>query len=151
MNPLTQALGWIAFAAFCAAWFLPVIPDVSGWEAFRYALAPLVPFRDLKTVNAEDGAFQTLSALTNVVFVILFVQGFLKRAIRPGLWVRISIACLVLDLYWFVKAWREKGLADLLYGYYVWLLAFTLLLAVSALIASSVRRTSRIPTAGTPS
>ena len=38
---LTQALAWTAAALFTASWFLPVLEDVPGWMAFRYALAPL--------------------------------------------------------------------------------------------------------------
>ncbi len=37
---------WLGALAFLASWFLPVLDDVPGWMAFRYALAPLVPFRD---------------------------------------------------------------------------------------------------------
>jgi hypothetical protein len=143
-----QMLGWTAAAAFLASWFLPVLPDLRGWEAFRYALAPLVPFRDADPAAWEDSAPQALSALTNVVFVLLYVFGVRKSAIRPGLLVRIAIACFILNLYWFVKAWREKGLADLLYGYYVWIAAFALLLIISVVAA---RRTSKTPTADTPS
>jgi hypothetical protein len=145
---ITPVLGWIAAAAFLASWFLPVLPDLRGWEAFRYALAPLVPFRDADPTTWEDSAPQALSALTNVVFVLLFVFGVRKRAIRPGLLVRISIACFALNLYWLVKAWREEGLADLLYGYYVWIASFALLLIISVVAA---RRTSKTPTADTPS
>ncbi len=38
------------------------------------------------------------------------------------MFVRIALACLLLNLYWFGEGLaREPGLADLLYGYYVWL------------------------------
>jgi hypothetical protein len=50
-----------------------------------------------------------------------------------------------------VSAWRENGLNELLIGYYFWLAAFALLLAVAILIAFATRRTSKTPTAGTPS
>jgi hypothetical protein len=144
----TRALGWTAAAAFLASWILPVLPGMRGWEAFRYALAPLIPFRDADPRTWEDSAPAALSALTNVVFVLLFVFGVWKSTMRPGLWVRVSIACFILNLYWFVKACRENGLADLLYGYYVWIAAFALLLILSVVAA---RRTSKTPTAGTPS
>ena len=64
---------------------------------------------------------------------------------------RITLACFVLNLYWFVKAWREHDLNDLLVGYYVWLAAFALLLGVAVIIVVASRRTSTTPTAGTPS
>jgi hypothetical protein len=150
-NILARILGWTAAAAFLASWFLPVLEDVPGWMAFRYALAPLVPFRDAGAVAWEDSAPQVMSALTNVVFVILFVLWQVGQAVRPGLFVRIAIACFVLNLYWFVTAWRDHSVGDLLVGYYVWLAAFGMLLALAVFIASSSRRTSKTPTAAAPS
>src|SRR5688500_11385335 len=119
--------------------------------AFRYALAPLVPYLDAGTLGFEDSAPQVMSALTNVVFLILFVLWASRQSPRPGMFVRISLACFLINLYWFVKAWREGGLNDLLYGYYVWVAAFALLALVATLIAFSSRRTSKTPMAGTPS
>ena len=100
--------------------------------AFRYALAPLVPFRDAGVHRPGTIQLpQVLSALTNVVFVILFALWVAsRRAARPVRAHRASPASL-LNLYWFVKAWREDGLDDLLIGYYVWLAAFALLLGVA--------------------
>ena len=137
--------------AFATSWFMPVLEDVPGWMAFRYALAPLVPYGDVADVSWDDSIPHVLSALTNVAFVILFALWASKQAVRPGLFVRIAIACFVLNLYWFVTAWREHGVTDLLIGYYVWLAAFALLLGVAALTAFASRRTSTTPTAGTSS
>jgi hypothetical protein len=141
---------WSAAAAFLASWFLPVLPEVPGWMAFRYALAPLVPFRDAGQLAWDDNVPQVLSAVTNVVFILLFALWLAKQMFRPGMFVRIALACVLLNLYWFVRAWREKGLQDLLFGYYVWLGAFTLMLAAAVVTAFEARRTSRTPTAGTP-
>jgi hypothetical protein len=147
---LIAALAWIAAAAFVVSWFLPVIDDVPGWMAFRYALAPLVPYRNVGTSAWDDSAPQVMSALTNVVFVILFVLWAVKQSPRPGLFVRITLACFLLNLYWPVSAWRENELGSLLPGYYLWLSAFALLATVAGLIGASSRRTSKTPTAGTP-
>jgi len=148
---LTSALAWTAAALFSASWFLPVLDAVPGWMAFRYALAPLVPYRDAGAIGWEDSAPQVMSALTNVVFVILYALWATRQSPRPGMFVRIALACFLLNLYWFVKAVRENGLSDLLAGYYVWLAAFALLLGVAILNAYEVRRTSKTPRAGTPS
>jgi len=147
---VTPVLAWLAALAFLASWFLPVLEDVPGWMAFRYALAPLIPFRDAVSMAWDDNIPQVLSALTNVMFVILFALWLARQMFRPGMFVRLALACLLLNLYWPVKAWRENGLADLLYGYYVWLLAFALMLAVAVLTAFASRRTSRTPTADRP-
>ena len=148
---LTNILVWTAGAAFAASWFMPVLEDVPGWMAFRYALSPLVPYSAGAEVTWEDAVPQVLSALTNVVFVILFALWVARQTMRPGLFVRVAIACVLLNLYWFVKAWREHDLNDLLIGYYLWLLAFALMLGVAAISAAAARRTSTTPTAGTPS
>jgi uncharacterized membrane protein len=133
-GPLIQALAWLAAAAFLVSWFLPV------------------PYRDAGNAAWEDNVPQVLSALTNVVFVVLFGLWLARQMFRPGMFVRITLACLLLNLYWFVLAIRDgQSLADLLYGYYVWMLAFALLFLVAMLTAFASRRTSRTPTADTPS
>jgi hypothetical protein len=139
---LVPVLAWIAAAAFAASWFLPVLADVPGWMAFRYAMAPVIPYRDAGTVGFEDSAPQVMSALTNFVFVVLFALWAIRQSPRPGLFIRITIACFVLDLYWFVKASREGGVSDLLIGYYAWLGAFALLMTVAMLTAFASRRTT---------
>jgi hypothetical protein len=148
---LIAPLMWLSAAAFTASWFLPVLSDVPGWMAFRYALAPLVPFRDAGNRAWEDDVPQVLSALTNVMYIVLFGLWLAKQMFRAGLFVRIALALLLLNLYWFVQAWRDpQGLRELLFGYYVWIAAFALLLAVAVITAFEARRTSRTPTVGTP-
>lgn len=146
-----SALAGTAAICWLASWFLPVLQDVPGWMAFRYALAPLVPYRDAGTLALDDHIPQVFSALTNPVFALLLGLWFSRQMFRAGLFVRVTLACLLVNLYWLVKAWRENGLHDLLYGYYVWLLAFLLLAAVAILSAYADRRTSRTPTDGRPS
>jgi hypothetical protein len=146
-----NVLVWTATAAFAASWFLPVLPDVPGWMAFRYAFAPLVPYAAAGELALDDSVPHVLSALTNVVFVILVALWVSRQRLRPGTFVRISLACVLLNLYWFVKAVREDGLRDLLIGYYVWEAAFVVILGVAITVAVAGRRTSTTPTAGTPS
>jgi TM2 domain-containing membrane protein YozV len=62
----------------------------------------------------------------------------------------VALACLLLNLYGLVEMLRAGERTGLLVGYYVWLLAFALLLALGVLSVVSARRTSRTPTAGTP-
>jgi hypothetical protein len=147
---MIRILMWLAAAAFLASWFLPATDAVLGWEAFRFALSPLVPFRQFGSLG-EHAVPAVLSALTNPVFLLVFALWATHQTIRPGLLVRIAIACFVLDLYWLVQAWRDDDLGSLRIGYYLWLAAFALLLAVAILIACEARRTSRTPRAGMPS
>ena len=150
-SKVIAGLAWGAAVLFSASWFLPVLVGVPGWMAFRYALAPLVPFQDAGAIGWEDSVPQVMSALTNVVFVILFGLWATNQSPRPAMFVRIALVCFLINLYWFVNAWRENGLKDLLAGYYVWQAAFALLFGVAVLIAYANRRTSKTPTAGTPS
>jgi hypothetical protein len=147
---LTAPLMWLAAGAFLASWFLPAIDGVPGWEAFRFALSPLVPYRQFGSLG-DHAVPAVLSALTNVVFVLFFAFWLTGQNVRPGLFVRVAIACFVLDLYWIVQAWRDQDLGSLRIGYLLWLGAFALLLAVAILTAYEARRTSRTPMAGTPS
>jgi hypothetical protein len=141
---------WLAAIAFLASWFLPALDGVPGWMAFRHALSPLVPFG--AAANLGDHAIPAvLSALTNVMFLVLFGLWLARQMFRPGMFVRLALACLLLNLYWVVQAWRDTDLDSLRIGYFVWLSAFALLLAAAILTAYEARRTSRTPTAYRPS
>lgn len=142
---LQRTLLWIAAAAWLVSWFLPVLEHHVGWEAFR-ATFDAYPFAGTDMRPWEHRSAQMLSASTNIVFVAVFVLLATGRAIRPGLHIRIAIACFVVNLYWFVQLARGGELAALRIGYYVWLGAFALMIA----IALSAHRTSRTPTGGTP-
>jgi len=135
-------LGWLAAACFVAGWFLPAAADVPGWMAFRYAFAPVWPYGPSAPQGGEDAVPQVLSALTNVVFVVMFTRLVARKVQRPGLFLRVAFACFVLDLYWFVQMLRDGSGRDLLIGYYVWLAAFALLVVAGAVLARSARRAS---------
>ena len=141
-------LAGLALACWLCAWFLPVIEDYSGWEAFYAALQG--PFRERFPTRGEDAIAQILSALTNPVFLVLWLTWLGDQVTRPALFMKIALACLLLNLYWLVEFLRAGQGPDLLAGYYVWLAAFALLFALGVLSVFSARRTSKTPTAGTP-
>lgn len=120
-------LGCLAAACFLAGWFLPAAAEVPGWMAFRYALSPLWPYGSSEPQGGEDAVPQVLSALTNVVFVVMLTQLMANRVRRPGLFFRVALACFVMNLYWFVQMLRDGSLHELWIGYYVWMVAFALL------------------------
>jgi hypothetical protein len=130
-------LAWIAAACFLAAWFLPVASEVPGWMAFRYAFAPVWRYGAAEPNSVEDAVPQVLSALTNVAFVVMFLQLIADAVRRPGLYFRVAIACFVLNLYWFVQMLRDGTVRDLWIGYYVWLVAFALLVLVGWMLMRS--------------
>jgi hypothetical protein len=85
------------------------------------------PYHTAEPRAVEDAAPQVLSALTNVVFVVMFTLLMTGKVARPGLYFRIGIACFAVDLYWLAEAVRHGALRDLRIGYYAWLAAFALL------------------------
>jgi hypothetical protein len=147
-NRVMQLLGWSAAACWCVAWFLPVVEGYAGWAAFRAALE--APFRHSVPMRGEDLVPQLLSALTNVVFVVLFANWQRGQVTRPPLFLKVAIACLLLNLYWLVEMLRAGERAALLVGYYVWLAAFALMVTLGIFSVVSNRRTSKTPTDGTP-
>jgi hypothetical protein len=148
MREAVRQLGWIAGACWLASWFMPVVEGYRGWAAFLAALEG--PFRERFPVRGDDAVPQLMSALTNVVFVLQFVYWKRGRVSRWTLFLKISIACLLINLYWLVQMLRAGEHGLLLWGYYAWLLGFAALVAVGALNAVSVRRTSKTPTGDRP-
>jgi hypothetical protein len=132
-------LGWLAAACFVAGWLLPAAQDVPGWMAFRYAFAPVWPYGSGSAANIEDAAPQVLSALTNGVFIVLLALFFLGRVKHAGLFFRVAIGCFVLNLYWFVQTVRDGTVHDLRIGYYVWLVAFGLMMLIGWVQMRSAR------------
>jgi hypothetical protein len=132
-------LAWIAAACFVAGWFLPAASEVPGWMAFRFAFAPVWPYDSAEPNSVEDAVPQVLSALTNVVFVVMFLQLIAGKMMRPGLFFRVAIACLLLNIYWFVQMLRDGTVRDLWIGYYVWLAAFALLVLIGWMLMRGAR------------
>jgi len=147
-HPVERILAWGAAALWLASWFLPVVDDFAGWAAFRAALTG--PFRDTLPAAAEESIPQILSAFTNVAFAAMFLTWWRGRISLPAILLKIAIACLLINCYWLVQAWRTGQVGALLVGYYAWLASFALLVAVAAFNVVSNRRTSKTPTAGTP-
>ena len=87
-----------------------------------------------------------MSALTNFVFIAMWVPLWRRRVEKPPLFIKIALACFIINLYWLVQAARAGEAGGLLLGYYAWLLGFALLIVSGV----SIHRTSRTPTAGTP-
>ena len=148
-----RVLVWTAGAAWLASWFLPVMDDAWGCQAFRYSISGVWPYHGTRPSDAEDAIPLLLGACTNFAFVAMIAMLLRNRVTRPGLFFRVALACLLIDLYFPVQAARAEGLQalrELLIGYWAWLLAFVLVCVVGGFSAFSNRRTSKTPTAGTP-
>jgi hypothetical protein len=148
MSPLQRLLARIGLCAWLASWFLPVVAGHTGWDAFRAALE--APFRHTFPTAPEDAIPQVFSALTNIAFPLMFFLLMRNRIRHPARFLQGALVCLILDLYWVVQIARANEIGKLLAGYYVWVGAFAMMVAVGAISVVSARRTSRIPTGGTP-
>ena len=147
MSPtLSRRIVWVAGLLWLASWLLPVVEGVNGWQAFRYALSTLWPYRGRESSELDDAVPHVLSAATNVAFIILAAHVELGRVTRPGTFLRVGVACFLLNLYWLVQLVRDGSAGELQVGYNAWLTAFALLIVSGV----SIHRTSRTPTAGTP-
>jgi hypothetical protein len=136
----------VAALLWLVSWLLPAFDGLPGWQAFRYALSSLWPYQGHQSNEVDDAIPHVLSAATNVVFIILAAHVELGRVTRAGLFLRVAIACLLLNIYWLVQLVRDGSAGALEVGYYTWLAAFALLLVSGV----SIHRTSKTPTAGTP-
>jgi hypothetical protein len=143
---LPARIARVAAVLWLASWLLPVFDDIVGWQAFRYALSSLWPYHGRQSSEIDDAAPHVLSAFTNVVFIILAAHVELGRVTRAGFFLRVAIACLLLNVYWLVQLVRDGSAGELQIGYYAWLAAFALLVVSGV----SIHRTSKTPTAGTP-
>jgi hypothetical protein len=143
---LSRNIARAAALLWLGSWLLPAFDDIPGWQAFRYALSSLWPYQGHQSNEVDDAVPHVLSAFTNVVFIILAAHVELGRVTRPGLFIRVAIACLLLNLYWLVQLVRDGSAGELQVGYYAWLAAFALLVVSGV----SIHRTSKTPTAGTP-
>ena len=148
MRPASRLLGWAAGACWLASWFLPVTEGYQGWGAFYTVLVS--PFRENFPTRGEDAVIHLLSASTNAIFLVLFAHWLLDRISRPGMFIKVALVCLLINLYWPVEMLRAGEYHGLLAGYYAWQLSFALLVAIGVLSAVSARRTSKTPRAGTP-
>ncbi len=141
MNRVEQWLAGVAATCWLASWFLPVVADYSGWDAFRTVLSQS---------KRDDALPQAISALSNLAFLGFLWAWWRRRLPRPSMFLKLTIIFLVLNLYWLVEVIRASALRELRVGYYAWIAAFALLTALAAVNVVSDRRTSRTPTDGTP-
>jgi hypothetical protein len=126
-----------AVVAHVLGWWLPVVQDYRGWQAFRVALSPLWPYEQFRIEPGLLLVLSVASALTNVLFVgfaAVLLVGSESRA-RALLWA--AAGATLLNLHWPISMGAER--AALQNGYFVWVTSFALL-AFAAFLAVRGRR-----------
>jgi hypothetical protein len=146
----TRATLQVRVAALAAAiahvlgWVLPVVNDYRGWQAFRVAFSPVWPFENFDIQPGLILVLSVLSALTNVLFVVVAVvlllgpARTLQRA-RAVLWTVAAAA--LLDLHWPISM-GDMG-AELENGYFIWVGSFALLTLAALFRVIEVRQRPR--------
>lgn len=116
-----------AIVAHALGWWLPVVRDYRGWQAFRVAFSPVWPFEQFRIQPGLLLVLSVASALTNVAFVAL--TAWLVAGRRPAAVVYGALAAAALDLHWPISMGSQRSRLEI--GYPVWILSF-LLLALAA-------------------
>jgi hypothetical protein len=117
-----------AVVANVLGWWLPVVRDYRGWQAFRVAFSPVWPFDNFTIDPGPLVALSVASALTNVLFVALVALlaigwAHTRGRARTVLWLAAGAA--LLDLHWPVSMGQMR--VELEPGYFVWVGGFALL------------------------
>lgn len=114
-----------AVIANVLGWLLPAFSDERGWAAFVFALSPLWDYRHFQNEGLGLLAFIVLSALTNVLFVVLAAALALGASRRAKAVLYAAAAATLLNLYWQILLEDDRG--RLQSGYFVWVMSFALL------------------------
>lgn len=117
-----------AAVAYVLGWVLPVIDKYAGWQAFRVAFSPVLPYESFKIPSGWILVLSVSSALTNVLFVIVagvLLYGPASTLLRARATLWVAAAAALLNLHWPISM-GEMG-AGLKAGYFIWVVGFALL------------------------
>jgi hypothetical protein len=118
-----RAMLGTAVVAHALGWWLPVVRDYRGWQAFRVAFTPVWPFEQFRIEPGFLLVLSVASALTNVAFVAL--AGLVVAGRHRALAVYGALAAMAIDLHWPVSMGSQRAQLDI--GYPVWVASFALL------------------------
>ena len=136
----------VGLFTYVVAWFLPVITSgttlasgrLPGWEALRLALVPIVPYHGFTSSMSWGSVFSVISGLTNLLmvggaFILLRTAGPAPRFLSVSL-----AAAAALNTWWYFEGSLR---ADLLIGYYMWVLSFFIVAVASRRHVRGPKRT----------
>jgi hypothetical protein len=124
-------LGLTALVVFIISFFLPAFEDMSGFASFAFCWDSLLGHEPFGNIRILSGAWFYYSGfvMSNILFVGLVVALFVTRKIRRVRSV-FSVVCFLQVLSWlvlFTISGKPSQIAAIKVGYYVWLIAFGLL------------------------
>lgn len=133
MKPRPLAL--IAGVVFAVSFLLPSFADANGFECFSACWSLLRQLTDESQNPVFTRIYYSAFVLTNVAFAAVLATGLLsQRLYRVRFF--ITVAAFFHVVSWFVLNVPKQSVEALKVGYYVWLLAYCLLLA-SLLVENS--------------
>lgn len=130
-----------AIVAHALGWWLPVVRDYRGWQAFRVAFTPIWPFEQFRIEPGPLLVLSVASALTNVAFVAF--AGLVVAGRHRALAVYGALSAAVIDLHWPISMGSQRSQLEL--GYPVWVASFLLLALAAWLRAADGPRPSHNP------
>ena len=124
-------IGLAALAVFITSFFLPAFEDMSGFSSLAFCWDTLSGHEPYGNIRILSGGWFYYSGfvMSNVLFVALVAALFLTR--KTGrLRSAISLLCFLQALSWlvlFIISGKPSQIAAIKVGYYVWLIAYGLL------------------------
>ncbi len=127
MKPRT--LLWVAGAVFITSFFLPAYSGSNGFECFNYCLGILLKY-------PEDSFLKWLYyagfVVTNIAFALVLALRLVRSRFRITGFIVTAVAFFHV-LSWLLVHLRKEDIALIKAGYYLWLLAYGLLLVAQIL------------------
>ncbi len=133
MKPKTLSL--IAGVVFTLSFFLPAYVDSTGFECFNFCLKLIPRF---PTESLPKWMYYSAFVLTNLTFVAVVALDFSRTGLKKARLI-ISAVAFFHVLSWLLTNIFRNEISMLKSGYFLWLLAYALLLA------AQIRRTSSKP------
>lgn len=127
-----------AIVAHALGWWLPVVDDYRGWQAFRVAMSPLWPYERFRIEPGLLLVLSVASALTNALFAALVATLAVGGARRARLVLFGAAGAALLNLHWPISMGAQR--AELADGYFVWVISFVLLTLAALLALRADRR-----------
>ena len=124
-------LGLAALVVFIISFFLPAFEDMSGFASFAFCWDTLLGHEPSGNIRILSGGWFYYSGfvMSNILFVGLVAALFLTRKIGRLTSV-FSLVCFLQALSWlvlFTISGKRSQITAIKVGYYVWLIAYGLL------------------------
>jgi|ERR1051326_1402844 hypothetical protein len=139
--------GLAALVVFMISFFLPAFEDMSGFGSFTYCWDTFLGHEPFGNVRILSGGWFYYSGfvMCNIFFVGLVAALFVTRKIRRVRSV-FSVVCFLQALSWlvlFIFSGKPSQIAAIKVGYYVWLIAYGLLVTAHLRKSMSTRALQR--------